>query len=285
MKVSVVMAGRNSNPTLLKEAIDSILTQTFQDFEFIFVDDGSDKPMESVILSIFSDPRISVYRIEHAGLGAALNHGIEKAQGDYIARIDDDDLMLPSRLERQVEYLDNHSDVSCVGTWFFDKVGSRLMPHRKYPVQHEDIVQNLLCLRWGMAHTTVMFRKICFEEIGGYRVAGGGQDLDLFLQLGTTGQLANISDYLSVYTMSASGLGTVNPKKKEAYLFALNDVVRRDLYPNYNKEAIDSIKKLEERAKRNRIKKNKLIRKMMILRVWLFGKDSSLITTAGRNNL
>ena len=87
MKVSVVMAGRNSNPTLLKEAIDSILTQTFQDFEFIFVDDGSDKPMESVILSIFSDPRISVYRIEHAGLGAALNHGISCFHLDWNGRL------------------------------------------------------------------------------------------------------------------------------------------------------------------------------------------------------
>ena len=117
MKVSVVMAGRNSNPALLKEAIDSILNQTFQDFEFVFVDDGSDKPMEPVVRSLSFDHRIAVYRIGHSGLGAALNHGIAHSEGEYIARIDDDDLMLPSRLEKQVRFLDIHPEVSCVGSW------------------------------------------------------------------------------------------------------------------------------------------------------------------------
>lgn len=275
MKVSVVMAGRNSNPALLKEAIDSILNQTFQDFEFVFVDDGSDMPMEPVVRSISSDSRIIVYRIPHSGLGAALNHGIKHANGEYIARIDDDDLALPTRLEKQVAFLDEHPDVSCVGTWFYDKVGKKCLPHRAYPTEHKELVRDLLGIHWGLAHTTVMYRKGAFEKVGGYRIQGGGQDLDLFLQLGTVGKLANVDEYLTCYTMSANGLGSVNPKKKEAYIFALNDVVERNLYPAYVEIAKLSIRQLKKENKS--VLRTRLIRTLMVWRVRLLGKTFSTL--------
>ena len=116
------MASRNPNPVMLKEALGSVLSQTYKDFELIIVDDGSDSPVELVVRSITEDSRIKVFGIKHSGLGAALNHGISKAEGEYIARLDDDDMMLPSRLEKQVAFLEEHTDVSCAGTWFYDKV-------------------------------------------------------------------------------------------------------------------------------------------------------------------
>ena len=85
-KVSVVVASRNPNPAMLKEAIDSVLRQTYKDFELIIVDDGSDSPVEPIVRSISDDSRIKVFGIKHSGLGAALNHGISKAEGEYIAR-------------------------------------------------------------------------------------------------------------------------------------------------------------------------------------------------------
>jgi len=275
MKVSVVMAGRNSNPALLKEAIDSILNQTFQDFEFVFVDDGSDMPMEPVVRSISSDSRIIVYRIPHSGLGAALNHGIKHANGEYIARIDDDDLALPTRLEKQVTFLDCHPEVSCVGTWFYDMVGNKFLPHRAYPTEHEQIIKGLLSLHWGLAHTAVMFRKNAFDKIGGYRIPGGGQDLDLFLQMGTVGKLANIGEYLTCYRMSATGLGTVNPKKTEAYLFALEDVQRRRLYPDYDEIIKSSVVKLKNSMKN--APKTKYYRMLLVWRVKLLGKKMKML--------
>ncbi len=275
MKVSVVMAGRNSNPALLKEAIDSILNQTFQDFEFVFVDDGSDMPMEPVVRSISSDSRIIVYRIPHSGLGAALNHGIKHANGEYIARIDDDDLALPTRLEKQVTFLGCHPEVSCVGTWFYDMVGNKFLPHRAYPTEHEQIIKGLLSLHWGLAHTAVMFRKNAFDKIGGYRIPGGGQDLDLFLQMGTVGKLANIGEYLTCYRMSATGLGTVNPKKTEAYLFALEDVQRRRLYPDYDEIIKSSVVKLKNSMKN--APKTKYYRMLLVWRVKLLGKKMKML--------
>lgn len=271
MRVSVVMAGRNSKPDLLKEAINSILNQTYQDIEFIFVDDGSEEPMEPVVRAISSDPRIAVYRIVHSGLGAALNYGINHSCGEYIARIDDDDLMLPTRLEKQVAFLNRHLEVSCVGTWFYDKVRDKCLPHRAYPVEHKKLIEDLLNLHWGLAHTTVMFRREAFDKVGGYRISGGGQDLDLFLQLGTVGKLANVNEYLTCYTMSANGLGSINPKKKEAYIFALNDVVERNLYPAYVEIAKLSIRRLKKEKKS--VLRTRLIRTLMVWRVKLFGKD------------
>lgn len=272
-KVSVVMASRNPNPAMLKEAIDSVLRQTYKDFELIVVDDGSDSPVEPIVRSISDDSRIKVFGIKHSGLGAALNHGISKAEGEYIARLDDDDMMLPSRLEKQVAFLNEHTEVSCAGTWFYDKVGDKYYPHRKYPVEHEDIVKGLLARHFLLAHTSVMFRKSAWEKIGGYRVAGGGQDLDLFLQLGTVGKLANIGEYLTCYRVSATGLATVNPKKHEAYLFALEDVLKRNLYPQYTEIAKASIEGLKEGQKKK--PKMKYYRMLMVWRVKLLGKKIS----------
>lgn len=271
-RVSVVMACRDSEPTALCEAIGSVLKQSYQDFEFIIVDDGSKYPIQDVIKLCIDDvQKIKVFRISPLGLGAALNHGISKAKGEYIARLDDDDLMLPIRLERQVEFLDSHPDVSCVGTWFYDKNGCKYLPHRKYPIRHEEIVHDLLSMKWGLAHTTVMFRKFSFEQIGKYRIAGGGQDLDLFLQLGIVGHLANINSYLTCYSMSASGLGSVNPQKHEAYLFALNDVLKRSLYPHFNKETKASILRLSNRKTKGAFY-TKLLRNIIIIKIKLLGK-------------
>lgn len=277
MEVSVVMASCNPNFDLLKMAIMSILAQTFNDYELIIVDDGSGMPIEPFVKSISNDSRIRVCRIKNSGLGAALNYGIENSAGNYIARLDDDDLMLPERLEKQVQFMERHPEVSCVGTWFYDKYGIKIFPHREYPIEHSEIVKSLLKFRFALAHTTLMFRRSSFEQIGGYRIPRGGQDLDLELQLGTVGKLSNIPEKLNCYTMSANGLGTVNPQKYQAYLFALEDVVKRKLYPEYMDIALSSIgglKRIENSPLKNF--REKAIRYYLINRCKFFGKSLDL---------
>lgn len=273
MLVSVIMASHNPNISMLEDAVNSVLQQIYRDFEFIIVDDGSDNNIEEIVRSISNDTRIAVYRINNSGLGAALNYGIGKSSGKYIARLDDDDMMLPERLQKQVEYMEAHPDVSCVGTWHYDKYRNKCYPHRKFPTDHEGIVFHLLQSRFSLAHTTLMFRRNAFEKIGGYRIPGGGQDLDLELQLGTVGRLANLPVYLTVYTMSASGLGTVNPNKYAAYLFALRDVEKRNLYPQYADLVHMTIAKLQRIDKsRHKSLRENLKRRLLIMRVQLFGK-------------
>ncbi|WP_455996667.1 glycosyltransferase family 2 protein [Phocaeicola barnesiae] len=245
MKVSVVMASCNPDMKRIRLAINSILNQTFQDYEIIIVDDGSKRPIENSIKSISRDPRIKVLRIENSGLGAALNHGIQSSKGEYIARLDDDDMMVISRLQKQVDFLDKYQDVSCVGTFHYDMIERKSYKHRRFPTDHNRIVESLINCRFSLAHTTLMFRRSAFDKIGGYRIQRGGQDLDLELQLGSVGRLANISEYLNFYTMSSSGLGTINPTKYKAYLFALNDVVSRNIYPDFTDKAKRTIARLE----------------------------------------
>jgi len=277
MNVSVVMASCNPQYDLLKLAIQSVICQTYKDFELIVVDDGSEFPIEPIVKAFFVDNRIKVLRITNSGLGAALNYGIQQARGQYIARLDDDDLMLPERLEKQVTFLESHPEVSCVGTWFYDKNGNKYYPHRAYPTEHDEIVQSLLKFRFSLAHTTLLFRRHAFDAIGGYRIQRGGQDLDLELQLGTVGRLANIPERLTFYTMSANGLGTVNPQKYQAYLFALEDVVNRNLYPEYKHitlVSIDGLKRIENSPLK--VIREKLIRYYLITRTRLFGKELDL---------
>lgn len=274
MKVSVVMASFNPLRDNLEAAVKSILRQTYKDFNLIIVDDGSIEPIESIVRSISSDVRIEVYRISHSGLGAALNFGIARSSAQYIARLDDDDLMMPERLRKQVDYLDLHADCSCLGTQHYDRVGNKYKKHRRYPVLNDIMVQSMLSLRFPMAHTSLMFRHNVFDKIGGYRVAGGGQDVDLILQLSTVGRLANLNEYLTIYSMSSTGLGTVNRNKYHAYLFAFDQIVQQNVYPEYCELIESSINRLKRREAGNRrvMLYTKIIRKILVLKVILFGK-------------
>ena len=113
-KISVVMAVYNGEK-YLREAIDSILNQTFKDFEFIIVNDGStDRTRE--ILESFIDPRIVLIHQEHMGLTKSLNRGIALAKGKYIARQDADDISMAERLEKQFNFLESHENVALLGT-------------------------------------------------------------------------------------------------------------------------------------------------------------------------
>lgn len=276
--MSIVMASKNPDKILITEAIRSILNQTYSDFELIIVDDGSNEPIEPFIRDISYDSRINVYRIPSSGLGAALNYGISKSKGKYIARLDDDDLMCKERIEKQVEYMKAHPYVSCLGTQHYDKVGRRYRKHRHYPEHHDEMVETMLTnIRLPMAHTSLMFRRDSFDEIGGYRILGGGQDADLILQMSRVGKLANLSEYLTVYTMSASGLGTVNPNKRKAYLFAFEEILKQNVYPQFSSQINCTIDKLKRQinASKKQVIRNIIIRKLLALRIILLGKTYS----------
>jgi len=117
VKVSVLMPVYNTNEEYLKEAINSILHQTFSDFELIIVDDGSKNDIENVIKT-FSDNRIKFYKNnENSGVARTRNKLMSLAQGEYIAWQDSDDISYPDRLLKQVDFLDNNPDISIVGSY------------------------------------------------------------------------------------------------------------------------------------------------------------------------
>ena len=267
------MAAFNSNAGYLKETVESILNQTFSDFEFLIVDDGSREPLEPFIRSFTQDSRIVVYRKENSGLGSSLTYGISKSKGEYIARIDDDDVSVKDRLAKQVDYLDSHPEVSCVGGNIYYRYGDRVIPHSRFPQGHESIVRRLVTMHFPMAHTTLMYRKDAVESIGCYRIPKGNEDLDLLLQLGTVGRLANIDEYLTYYRLSKTGLSVSSPQKKEAYSFALRSAYMHQGYSHLQNDIRKSLELLHNEKQMQMWSRYGLAKRFFLIRfIKLFGK-------------
>ena len=199
-RVSVVMPVHNGGP-YLQHAIDSILGQTFTDFEFLIIDDGStDSTVEVLRPYQVADNRVRVHHQEKAGLVASLNRGCSHARAAYIARMDADDIAFPDRFARQVEFLDRHPEVALVGSAVvrIDATGQEIK-RNVCPTSHAEIVQALreyTCF----THSTVMMRTEALAAIGGYRPAyRHAEDYDLWLRLAERYQLANLPDPLLYY--------------------------------------------------------------------------------------
>jgi len=156
-KVSVLMSVYNGEDHVL-EAVDSVLRQTFTDFEFIIVDDGStDKSAE--IIKSFTDKRIRlVHNENNIGLTRSLNKGLELATGEYIARMDADDISLPHRLKTQTNFMDTHPETGICGSWI-KTLGLSSDDVWKYPTDHSTLKCSLLFAP-PLAHPSIMMRRV-----------------------------------------------------------------------------------------------------------------------------
>lgn len=164
--VSVILSTYN-RATYLPKAIDSILSQTFQDFEFIIIDDGSiDKTQEVITAYQEKDPRIKVYKNKrNKGLVHNLNFGIKKARGKYIARMDDDDISLPTRFEKQVAFLKENPHITVLGTNRYaigEDPFQRLFPWMSDPNEKSAAIETLFYT--PAPHSTWMIRKSFLDE-------------------------------------------------------------------------------------------------------------------------
>ena len=166
--VSVLMSVYNGE-RYLEEAIESILNQTFRDFEFIIINDGSADGTAGILAHYQRvDDRVRVYDQENRGLVASLNRGGQLARGEYIARMDADDVSLPERLRKQVDYMETHPEVGVMGTQMkqIDEKG-RLLSAFDAPLAHEAILWKML-FECAIAHPTVLMRRHLLIEAGGY---------------------------------------------------------------------------------------------------------------------
>jgi len=196
--LTVLMACYNAE-RYLADSIASVLAQSFRDFEFVIVDDGS-KDRTAQILEHFArrDGRIVLLRKEHTGLADSLNFGIERARGKWIARIDADDLCNQQRLERQLAYVRTHQDVVFLGTGCveIDEKGTVRKVHR-YPSDHRRLVRRLQRRLSFPPHSSALFRTDAAKRVGGYRTqVRRAQDLDLWLRLSEIGTLNCLPDPL-----------------------------------------------------------------------------------------
>ena len=194
-KVTVLLSIYNGE-RYVKEAIDSILNQTYNNFEFLIIDDASTDNTPEILQS-YNDPRIKVIRnSENLGLTKSLNIGLGLARGEYIARIDADDISMPERFTEEVNYLDSNSDVAVVGTGRENiddngKVIETVIPPKIVSFEH-------LLKGNQFQHSSVMFRKEIVVKEGGYcPLMHCCQDYYLWLKLARNHSLHNIPDVLS----------------------------------------------------------------------------------------
>jgi glycosyltransferase involved in cell wall biosynthesis len=196
-QISVVMPVWNGE-RYLREAVDSILAQTFADFEFIVVDDGSTDATTEILAS-YHDPRLRSFRLDHAGIVVALNSGIAQARGGWIARQDADDVSKPDRLEKQRAALNrNPGAVLCyTGARFF---GEGSPPKRLHFPRTRSLLALELCSQCPITHSTVLFRKQSFLEAGGYRPEERhAEDFSLWGRMLELGDFAGLPENLLDY--------------------------------------------------------------------------------------
>ena len=203
-KISVIMPVYNTKGEYLKEAIESILNQTFQDFEFLIIDDGSDRETAYILQQYANyDTRIRIINKGHNGLSKALNIGIENAKGEYIARMDSDDISLPDRFAEQIKYFDRHSEISVLGTWIETFPRTKIIKHPANP-KYIDFLCGCV-----IAHPSVMFRK---KDLGkynlNYSLDYACEDYELWSRAIKYLNFANLQHVLLRYRMHNENLST-----------------------------------------------------------------------------
>lgn len=200
--VSVLMSVYNGLPHL-GAAVESILAQTFTDFEFVIIDDGSkDGSTEQLRRYVDLDPRIVLVSRANRGLIASLNEAAELSRAPLLARMDADDVSHPTRFARQVETFAGRSGLIALGTWvrFIDASGRVTGTGEGSPVGEAAVANAFVEGTGFVAHPTLMMRREAFEAVGGYRAAYlHAEDLDLLYRLSFAGTIDNLPEHLLDY--------------------------------------------------------------------------------------
>lgn len=196
-RLSVVLSVFNGED-FLRDCIESVLKQTFKDFEFIIVDDGSTDSTAQIISSFAaSDPRVRSFRHSNKGRALSLNDGIEAANSDLIARIDADDVALPDRFKKQVSFMEMHTQVGVVGSAaHLIAPDGRKLATVQPPLSDSEIRQKMLSHN-VINHPTAVMRRELVAAVGGYRrQLVDCDDYDLFFRIGERSTLANLPEVL-----------------------------------------------------------------------------------------
>ena len=206
MKISCIMCVYNTKESDLKQAIESILNQTFSDFELVVVDDGSTQPHVKSTIQSYKDKRIKYYYKENQGkIAYARNFGLSKCRGEYIAVMDSDDISLPNRFEKQVCFLEAHPDISCVSGLLETFPEKQIWEYPQHPTLWH-------CLKDSpIPHAVAMWRRKDFEKFGltyptDYII---GEDFCLWCQALKCGlKFYNIQEILYKYRRENQGITT-----------------------------------------------------------------------------
>ena len=214
-RVSVVMAVCNGE-RFVREAIESLRSQTLEDFELIVVDDGSTDATPRIVedLAARRRPHPARHSQSNTGYPDALNVGWRLARGEYVAILDADDLAEPGRLERQLVYLDEHPDVGVVGgALLLVTADGRPFYVASYPTAAAGALEGLQT-HCPVGHTAVLMRRSILEEVGGYRsTIPLAEDYDLWLRVSERYPIVNLPDIVGRYRMHGDNESHAHPRR------------------------------------------------------------------------
>lgn len=186
----------------IQQAIDSVLAQTYTDFELLILDDASTDNTKEVVLPYLIDTRIRYITNEYnLGITKNRNKALSLSQGKYIAVLDSDDYWIDTKkIQKQIDFLEKHNDYALVGTYMniVDNT-NHLIKKVSYPTSHF-LIKQLLLIKNMFAHSSVMYRKDIIISLGGYDESLAiWEDYDLWLKIGLTYKYSNISEYTTAY--------------------------------------------------------------------------------------
>lgn len=219
--VSVVMATYNEEPEIIKKSIKSIQDQTYRNLELLIYDDSTSSETRNAIDTFTEDERIKVFRSqERVGFVKSLNLGLKAAKGKYIARMDGDDIALPIRFEKEVQYLQTHKDVFVVGGQInIISEKDEIISARKYPLGGPQLYF-FSCFRNPLAHPTIMMRRSLVDH--GFRYDESlkmSEDLDFWLRvMNKSLKIANVPDTVLNYRVADNFIEKRSCRKQVEYM-------------------------------------------------------------------
>lgn len=224
--VTVLMTVYNGMPHL-RQSVQSLYDQTLQDWRCVIVDDGSKDDTPEFLQSI-DDDRFTVVTQSNQGTAAAANHGLKYCQTPLVARMDCDDVTLPTRLAEQVEFLQQNPEVGLVGVQMAALGDTGPGSQLDLPTQHDAIMRDLMAGQHGMAHSCIMMRTALLKQIGGYWQYDLNDAWDMMLRMGEVSKLANLPRVLHHYRVyEGSQTGSRMKKMRFSIAFACELARRR----------------------------------------------------------
>ena len=265
--IPVIMSTYKEDERLLRESIESILNQTYKDFEYIIILDYPDNDVHKSVIEEYAlkDDRIHFYINEtNMGLTDSLNRGLSLCHGEYIARMDADDISLPDRLERQMKYLEkNHYDLIGGITEMINENGSLLYSIKSVPTDPKKINK---ALRYSqcIAHPTWLGKKEVFEKNAGYRHMPLCEDYDFTLRAVLNGfVISNLNEPVLKYRMTSNSISRSNLFEQYLYMSYITNEYKNNCIASVDKAYAYVQQHLNEKDSNKYLKANVIFNRML----------------------
>lgn len=266
--ISVIMSAYNEKKEWLEIAIESILNQTYSDFEFLITLDNPDNiELENVIKKYSKEDSRIVYikNKKNIGLTASLNNMLKKAKGEFIARMDADDISLPNRFEKQLKYLKKNNLDLC-GTDIVQFYGDTEINEIKNPSKFEGI-KEYIYIKNCVAHPTFFAKKIIFDRLNGYNEVPACEDYDFLLRAINSGfAIGNVPEVLLKYRLSPNSVSRKNLGSQVALAEYISNFYRNNKKAMVSMTMIEdyklskAYKKAEKKLNRYQFEKNQMLK-------------------------